>query len=158
MAAEQAVQLADRKVCVLPTRTIPQGLSAMLAFDPDASFADNRSNMTNAFDQVQTGQITFAARDSDFDGHDIKRGEILAMDNGKLAFVERDMSKALHKLLRALMKKSDGTFLTIITGEDVSEAQLEAEQHYVENKYGDRYEINFVRGGQPVYYYIISIE
>ena len=158
MAAEQAVQLADRKVCVLQTRTVPQGLSAMLAFDPEASFADNRTNMTNAFDQVLTGQVTFAARDSDFDGHDIKRGEFLAMDNGKLAFVEKDLSKAMHKLLKTMTKKSDGTFLTIITGEDLPEATLEEEQRYVEAKYGDRYEINFVRGGQPVYYYILSLE
>ena len=158
MAAEQAVQLADRKVCVLQTRTIPQGLSAMLAFDPDASFADNRTNMTAAFDQVHTGQITFAARDSDFDGHDIKRGQILAMDNGKLTFVEKDLSKALHKLLRSMTKKSDGTFLTVITGEDLPESALEEEQRYIEAKYGDRYELNFIRGGQPVYYYILSLE
>ena len=72
MAAEQAVKLADRRVCVLQTRTIPQGLSAMLAFDPDADFADNRLNMTKALDHVSTGQITFAARDSDYDGHKIK--------------------------------------------------------------------------------------
>ena len=94
MAAEQAVKLADRKVCVLQTRTIPQGMSAMLAFDPDADFNTNRIEMTNALERVATGQVTFAARDSDYEGHAIKQGEILCIENGKLSFVEKDVSKA----------------------------------------------------------------
>ena len=95
MAAEQAVKLADRKVCVLQTRTIPQGMSAMLAFDPDADFNANRKEMTDALERVSTGQVTFAARDSDFEGHAIKKGEILCMENGKLALVERTFQR-LH--------------------------------------------------------------
>ena len=105
MAAEQAIKLADRRVCVLQTRTIPQGISAMLAFDPDKSFSENRVDMTKALDKVQTGQITFAARDSDFDGHNIKAGELLAMENGKLAFVDKDLNRALLKLTRSMVKK-----------------------------------------------------
>ncbi|MBQ2158237.1 MAG: DAK2 domain-containing protein, partial [Oscillospiraceae bacterium] len=85
MAAEQAVKLADRKVCVLQTRTIPQGMSAMLAFDPDADFNTNRTEMTKALERVSTGMVTFAARDSDYDGHIIKQGEILCLENGKLS-------------------------------------------------------------------------
>ena len=158
MAAEQAVKLADRRVCVLQTRTIPQGLSAMLAFDPDADFSDNRVNMTKAFDRVQTGQVTFAARDSDFDGHNIKQGEILALENGKLAFVEKDVEKALYKLVRSLVKKSDGTFLTVIYGSDVTDEQADAVNDLLQNKFGSDYEINFISGGQPVYYYIVSVE
>ena len=157
MASEQAVKLADRRVCVLQTRTIPQGLSAMLAFDPDASFEENRVNMTKALDSVQSGQITFAARDSDFDGHDIKKGEILAMDNGKLSFVEKDINKALLKLLRSLGKKSSGSFMTVIYGIDVTDDQAEATKTLLQSKFSD-YEINFISGGQPVYYYIVSVE
>lgn len=157
MAAEQAVALADRSVCVLQTRTIPQGLSAMLAFDPEASFDDNRVNMTKALDHVQTGQITFAARDSDFDGHNIKQGEILALDNGKLSFVEREVPKALYKLVKSLIKKSDGGFVTVIYGSDVTDEQAEEARTYLANKYAD-YEINLINGGQPVYYYIVSVE
>ena len=89
MAAEPAVKLADRKVCVLQTRTIPQGMSAMLAFDPDADFNTNRKEMTAALERVSTGSVTFAARDSDFEGHAIKKGEILCMENGKLQRLHR---------------------------------------------------------------------
>ncbi len=157
MAAEQAVKLADRNVCVLQTRTIPQGLSAMMAFDPSADVSDNRTNMTQAFDRVQTGQITFAARDSDFDGHNIKQGEILALDNGKLGFVEKDVTKALHKLVKSLVKKSDGSFITIIYGSDVTAEQASEASEYLSNKYSN-HEINLINGGQPVYYYIVSVE
>lgn len=157
MAAEQAMALADRSVCVLQTRTIPQGLSAMLAFDPEASFDDNRVNMTKALDHVQTGQVTFAARDSDFDGHSIKQGEILALDNGKLSFVEREVPKALYKLVKSLIKKSDGGFVTVIYGSDVTDEQAEEVRAHLANKYAD-YEINLINGGQPVYYYIVSVE
>ena len=157
MAAEQAVSLADRRVCVLQTRTIPQGLSAMLAFDPDEAFEENRVNMTKALDSVQTGNITFAARDSDFDGHNIKKGEILAMDNGKLSYVEKDIDKALYKLVKSLTKKSDGSFVTVIYGIDVTDEQAEQARKMLENKFSG-YEINLISGGQPVYYYIVSVE
>ena len=86
MAGEQAIKLADRNVCVLPSRTVPQGIAAMLAFDPDAELEQNQVNMSNALDTVSTGSITFAARDSDYDGHAIREGELLALDNGKLSF------------------------------------------------------------------------
>ena len=139
MAAEQAVRLADRRVCVLPSRTIPQGISAMLAFDPEQGFSENRLAMTRALDNVQTGQITFAARDSSFDGHNIKAGEILAMDNGKLAFVEKDLQRAVLKLTRSMVRKDSSYDL-------------------LRSKISSGIEINLVNGGQPVYYYIISVE
>ena len=157
MAAEQAVRLADRRVCVLPSRTIPQGISAMLAFDPDMDFSENRMSMTKALDSVQTGQITFAARDSDFDGHNIKAGEILAMENGKLAFVEKDLQKALLKLTRSMVKK-DSSFITLLYGADVSEAQANAAYELLRSKISSNVEINLINGGQPVYYYIVSVE
>ncbi len=157
MAAEQAVRLADRRVCVLPSRTIPQGISAMLAFDPEQDFSENRMAMTRALDTVQTGQITFAARDSDFDGHNIRAGEILAMDNGKLAFLEKDLQKALLKLTRSMVKK-DASFVTVIYGADVSEEQAAAAYELLRAKINDSIEINLINGGQPVYYYIVSVE
>ena len=95
MAAEQAAKLADRKVCVLQTLTVPQGLSALLAFDPEADFNSMRSDMTKAFERVKTGQITFAARDSEFDGQKIKNGEILALENGRLSFVDTEANRAV---------------------------------------------------------------
>ena len=157
MAAEQAVSLADRKVCVLQTRTIPQGISAMLSFDPDADFNQNRMAMTKALDKVQTGQITFAARDSDYEGHNIKQGEILALENGKLSFISRDVTKATYKLTRKLLK-NDSAFITLIYGADVTDEKAEETQALFQSKFGDRIEVNLINGGQPVYYYIISVE
>ena len=158
MAAEQAVKLADRRVCVLQTRTIPQGISAMLAFDPEKTYSENRLAMTRQFDQVQTGLITCAARDSEFDGHSIKKGEILGLDNGKLAFTERDLNKAIARLTKLLVKKSDGSFITVIYGSDVTDEQAEKASQALKEKYGDDYEISLINGGQPVYYYMISVE
>ncbi len=157
MAAEQAVKLADRKVCVLQTRTIPQGLSALLAFDPTADFNYNRSAMTKAFERVQTGQVTFAARDSEFDGHQIEKGEILALENGRLSFVEKELEKAAYKLTKKLVK-SDSEFITLIYGSDVSEEDAESLRARVEEKFGQKLDVNVICGGQPVYYYIISVE
>lgn len=156
MAAEQAVKLADRKVCVLQTRTIPQGMSAMLAFDPDADFKTNRKEMTDALERVSTGSVTFAARDSDFEGHAIKKGEILCMENGKLAFVEKDLSKAAYKLTKKLVK-GDSTFITILYGADVTDEAAEALYKQVSAKYSS-IDVNLINGGQPVYYYYISVE
>ncbi len=156
MAAEQAMKLADRRVCVLQTRSIPQGMSAMLAFDPDADFADNRTIMTEAFERVSTGQVTFAARDSDFEGHSIKRGEILCMENGKLAFTERDLSKGAYKLTKRLVR-GDTSYVTIIYGADVTDDAAEALHERLSAKFSNL-DINLIRGGQPVYYYIISAE
>lgn len=157
MAAEQAVKLADRKVCVLQTRTIPQGLSALLAFDPDADFNTMRSDMTKAFERVKTGQITFAARDSEFDGQQIKNGEILALDNGKLSFVDSDINKAAYRLIKRMVD-GDSEFITIICGEDIDDATAEELRERVDEKFGSKMDINVVRGNQPVYYYILSVE
>ena len=156
MAAEQAVKLADRKVCVLQSRTIPQGISAMMAFDPDASFSDNRVAMTKALDHVATGQVTFAARDSDFEGHKIKKGEILAIADGKLSFTEKEINKAAYKLIKTLSKKNS-QFATIIYGADVTDQLAEQLYATVSSKL-DHLEVNMINGGQPVYYYIVSVE
>lgn len=157
MAAEQAVKLADRKVCVLQTRTIPQGLSALLAFDSEADFNTVRSDMTKAFERVKTGQITFAARDSEFDGQEIKNGEILALDNGKLSFVEKDINKAAYRLLKRMVD-GDSEFITVICGEDIDDATAAELKERIEEKFGSRMDINVIRGDQPVYYYILSVE
>lgn len=157
MSAEQAVRLADRKVCVLQTRTIPQGISAMLAFDECAETDENKLAMTKAFEKVSTGQVTFSARDSEYEGHSIKKGEILALDNGKLSFTEKDVSKATYKLIKKLVK-NDSSYVTIIYGADVTEDNAESLFRNVQNKFGDKLSVTLVNGGQPVYYYIISVE
>lgn len=157
MAAEQAAKLADRKVCVLQTRTIPQGLSALLAYDPDSDFNTMRSEMTKAFERVKTGQVTFAARDSEFDGQSIHNGEILALDNGKLSFVETDVNKAAYRLVKRMVD-GDSEFITIICGQDIDDVTAEELRVRVDEKFGARMDVNLIRGDQPVYYYIISVE
>ena len=157
MAAEQAVNLADRNVCVLPTRTIPQGISALMAFDESNTFTDNRMEMIKAIERVSTGQVTFAARDSEYEGHNIKKGEIMAFNNGKLQFAEKDVNKAAYKLAKK-MTKSDTSYITVIYGADVTEEQAESLIESLEAKLGSKIEIMLVNGGPPVYYYIISVE
>ncbi len=157
MAAEQAAHLADRNVYVLQTRTIPQGLSAMLAFDEASSFEDNRLSMTQAIDNVLSGQLTFAARDSEYDGHKIKNGDILAFANSKLIFTERDVNKACVKLVKNLINK-DSTFVTIMYGKDVEENKVDELKQSLAMKLNNDIEVNVIYGGQPVYYYIISVE
>ena len=157
MAAEQAVSLADRNVCVIQSRTIPQGISALMSFDPGADFVTNRSAMTDALGRVQSGQITFAVRDSEYDGHKIKQGEILAMDNGRIVFTEKDVSKALVKLTKRLVTNSS-SFITVIYGSDVTDEAAQAAYEQLRTKISDNIDINLVNGGQPVYYYIISVE
>jgi dihydroxyacetone kinase-like predicted kinase len=132
------------------------GISAMLAFDPDLEAEENAISMSKAASKVSTGQITFAARDSDFDGRRIKEGEILALENGRLAFVEQNVNKAILKLGKALCKK-DSQFVTLIYGEDVSEADAVAAKAALESRLGLA-EVTLINGGQPVYYYILSVE
>ncbi len=157
MAAEQAIPLATRNVIVLHTRTIPQGVTAMLNFDPDASDNDNAIAMQASIDTVQTGQVTFAARDSEFDGKAIKKGELLALANGKIVFTETAIEQCMMKLTKQLINK-DSAFMTIFYGEEVTEKQANRVAAMIKEKYGDKLEITLVNGGQPVYYYIISVE
>ena len=157
MAAEQAVKLTDRNVIVFQTRTIPQGITAMLAFDESSDFSTNGVNMTKALDNVGSGSITFAVRDSDFEGKQIKKGEILAMENGKLAFVEKDVTKALIKITKKLIR-SGSSYITIIYGSDVTDETAQAAFEALRAKISDDIEIVLVNGGQPVYYYLISVE
>lgn len=158
LAAEQVVPLVtDRKVVVIPTRTIPQGLAAMLAYDPDLNQRENLSQMTEASQSVSTGQVTFAARDSEFGGFRIREGDILGMDNGKLVFTDRDPVKAAIKLTRS-MSKRDTSFITLIYGQDVSEEQAEEVRKVIQSKVGNHADVTLVNGGQPVYYFIISVE
>lgn len=157
MAAEQAIPISTRKVIVLHTRTIPQGITAMLTFDPDTDNEANAIEMQKAAEKIATGQITFAARDSEFDGHSIKKGELMALLGGKITFVDTDLEKTVMKLLKQMIKR-DSQFVTVIYGEDVTEEQAAAIEEQIQAKYGSKTEITVINGGQPIYYYIISVE
>ncbi len=157
MAAEQAIPLAeDRRIVVIPTKTIPQGVSSALAFDASMPEEEITRAMTEAAGSVRTGQITFAARDSDFDGQEIREGQILALCESKLAFTDTDVNAAARKLVCKLA--DDGSrFITIFFGEDVSEEQADELASDVREELPDA-EVTCVSGGQPIYHYIISVE
>ena len=157
MAAEQAIPISTRKVIVLHTRTIPQGITAMLNFDESVDDEANAIAMQKAAEAITTGQLTFAARDSDFDGHKITKGEIMAMVGGKISFTDTDLEKATVKLVKQMVKK-DSQFVTVLYGEDVTEAQAASVEAQLNEKLGNKVEITFINGGQPVYYFIISVE
>ncbi len=158
MAAEQTRTLAgDREVIVVPTRTIPQGLSAMLVFDPDVEAEVNVENMMNAARNVSTGQVTFAARDSEFGSMKIKEGDIIGLRNGKLTVTSSSPNKALLKLAKNMIDK-EMSFVTLIAGEDVSDEDAAAAVEMLEEKFDDQVDITYIRGDQPIYYYIISVE
>ena len=157
MAAMQAAEIADRNVVVIPSKTVPQGISAMLTYDCDASVEENTEAMNEALTAVATGQVTFAARDSDFDGHKIKEGELLAMKEGKMVYTGVDMELICTRLAKALVTK-ETSMVTVYYGEDVSEEQAEEIRSAIESKLPSSIEVGAIYGGQPVYYYIISAE
>ncbi|MCQ4023166.1 MULTISPECIES: DAK2 domain-containing protein [unclassified Ruminococcus] len=158
MAAQQVVPLvSDRKIIVLPTRTIPQGISAMLSYDPELNTDSNRQLMLDAASSVSTGQVTFAARNSEFGSTKIKEGEIISLDNGKLCITDReDPVKAAYRLIKNMADK-DTSFITLIYGADITQEQAERCFDMVQNKFSG-VDVTLVNGGQPVYYFIISIE
>ncbi|MDD6619644.1 MAG: DAK2 domain-containing protein [Eubacteriales bacterium] len=159
MAAEQAVPLAsDREVRVLHTKTVPQGISAMLSFDETVSADENQMNMMDAAEAVQTAQVTFAARDSEVDGKAVKQGEIMGLCNGKIKFIGNDITDIAFKSTDKIFKRNEHSLVTIIYGEGVSEEDAVRVEEKLSEKYGSDIEISVVNGGQPIYYFIISVE
>lgn len=159
MAAEQAGPMAkDRDVRVLPTKTIPQGISAMLSFDETASADENQMNMISAFENVETAQVTFAARDSEVDGKPIKQGEIMGLCNGKIKFIGESVTDIAIKSTQKLFKKGEHSLITIIFGEGASEEDAAIVEEALSKKFGNDVEISIVNGNQPIYYFIISVE
>lgn len=159
MAAEQAIPLAEgREVRVLQTKTIPQGISAMLMFDESADADENQMAMMEAAENVSTAQVTFAARDSEIDGEPIKQGEIMGLCNGKIKYTGTDIVDIAYKSTVKVFKRAQSSIITLIYGEGISEEQALAVKEKLENKYSDEVEISIVNGGQPIYYFIISVE
>ena len=157
MAAQQCIGLTEKTVVVIPTASIPQGVSAMMAVDPDMSDADAIAKaMTDAAQCVSTAQITYAARNSDFDGFDIHEGDYLALLDGKLLGTDRDVSALLDGLSDEAASR-EAEFITIFYGEDVNEEDAHKACDAFTRKCPDA-EVNLICGGQPVYYYILSVE
>lgn len=158
LAAEQTVPMVtDRNVVIVPTRTIPQGMTAMLNFDPEISAESNAQLMMDSAQNVGTGLVTFAARSSEFGGKKIKEGDIIALENGKLTITEKSAVKALVKLAKNMVNR-DTSFITLIYGEEVSEEDANKAYEELRDKFGSRTDISLVKGDQPVYYFILSVE
>ena len=156
MAAEQVAPLTEKKVVVIPSTTIPQGISAMLMFNPDASVEENAEEMSAAMEGVVTMQITYAARNSDFDGHDIHEGEYLALYGKALFGNGKDVSALLQGLAEKVAEE-EKEYITVYYGEDTTEEQAQAAAKIFEDACPDA-EVSVINGGQPIYYYLISAE
>ena len=156
MAAQQCVGLTEKEVVVVPTATIPQGITAMMAVDLELEPQEILEAMTASIENVATAQITYAARNSDFDGFAINEGDYLSLMNGKLFGTDKDIAALLEKLAQeAAGRKAE--FVTVFYGEDVSEEQA-AQAEEIFSRTCPGVELSVLPGGQPVYYYIISIE
>ncbi len=157
MAAEQSIPLCeDKTVVVIPTKTIPQGITAMLNFDPESEVSDIVETISDTLGDVHTAQVTYAARDSDFDGYAIHAGEYLALLDGKLIGSFTEMPSVLGKMSEAF-NELEPEIITVYYGEDVSGDDAEATAGVLEEAFPDA-EVTVVNGGQPVYYYMISVE
>ena len=156
MAAEQCAPLTDKNVVVIQTKTVPQGVSCMLAFDPEGEEEDIVAAMEEVIPTVHTAQMTYAARDSDFDGHDIKAGEYLALFDGGLVGSYKEPDGMLSDLAQK-MNEIDPTLITVYYGADVEEKDAESVGEKLSREFPDA-EVSVIDGGQPVYYYLISAE
>ncbi len=157
LAATQADVLCDEKdIIVIPTKTIPQGISALVSFDPTGDADSNKDNMMEAIDCVLSGQVTYAVRDTQIDGHDVKNGDYIAINDEGLVASETDIKDSVIKMLDGMVSDNH-ELISIYYGSDVDEADAEAIAAIVEEKYS-YLDVELEYGGQPVYYYIISVE
>ncbi|ATP39309.1 hypothetical protein CSE16_04220 [Solibacillus sp. R5-41] len=156
MAAEQAAELLEIEAAVVPTKTIPQGMAAILAFNPEESVANNKNYMTEGFAHVKTGQVTFAVRDTSIDGVEIRKDDYMALAEGKIILSTTEMMDAAKQVLDNLMDE-DSEIVTIIFGEDATAEQAEQLQSFIEENYEDA-EVELVDGKQSLYPFILSVE
>ena len=156
LAASQAAELSDREVVVLPTKNVAMGIGAVIAFNPEASVEENREAMTAAAEQVKTGQITFAVRDTVFEDKEIKEGDIIGIHNGRIETVGQNVHDIAVDLVGHVVEEGD-SLITIYYGQDTSEEDAQALGAEVAELFGDL-DVEVQYGGQPLYYYLISAE
>ncbi|WP_273125489.1 DAK2 domain-containing protein [Metabacillus sp. HB246100] len=156
MAAQQAASVVDENVIVIPSKTVPQGMAALLSFNPTAEPTDVQSTMNDALGNVKSGQITYAVRDTNIDGLDISKGDFMGISNGKIVITDREQLLAAKKLLLEMISNED-EILTIIQGEDTSDEEIAKLIEFVEEKFED-VEVEVHNGEQPLYSYIFSVE
>ena len=156
MAAQPVDALTEKNVIVIPSKTVPQGITAMLSFNPEGSVEENTEALTEALDTVDTMQITYAARNSDFDGFDIHEGDYMALYGSQLFSTSKDI-KVLLKALAQKVRDDGKEYITIYYGADVKERHAQKAADIFADICEDA-DVNLIRGGQPVYYYMISAE
>ena len=158
MTATQVSEMCDCNIVVIPTRSVPQGISSMLAFDESQAWEDNRDTMCESASAVDTMQITYAARNSNFDGLDIKEGDYLSLLNDKLLKSDSSLDNIISAIAEKIKELQKG-MISIYYGEDVTEEEAEKALEKLQEAVNDsNVEINLYPGNQPVYYYIISAE
>ncbi len=155
LAAEQAKEVSDRNLVVIPTKTIPQGMISLFSFNPVASASENETTMVEAIGNIRTGQVTFAVRDTTIDGVDIKKDDFMGLIEGKIKFTNKDRFEVASRLLTETLDGAD--ILTIIYGEDVSAEELQKLEAFVSKKFPD-VELEIHEGNQPLYPYIFGVE
>jgi DAK2 domain fusion protein YloV len=157
LAAEQATHLVeDKKVMVVPTKTVPQGLTALINFVPEKSAEENLDSMTQEMKRVKTGQVTYAVRETSIDGHEIKQGDIMGIGDKSILSVGTDLQETTKDMISKLVD-DEAELISIYYGSEATEEQAEEIVSYIEEEYPDL-EVEVQMGGQPIYYYVISVE
>jgi len=157
LAAEQARDLIeDKDIIVIPTKTVPQGIAAVISFVPDASPEDNEEAMTEAISYIKTGQVTYAVRDTSVDGKEIKINDIMGIDDDGIKAVGQDVAKTTLELLEGMVDE-DSELISVYYGQDVDEADADALAEMLEEAFPDC-DVELQEGGQPIYYYVLSVE
>lgn len=156
LSAKQAAELSDKPIHVIPTKSIPQGLAALIAYNPELPIDENSNLMLKAIEQVKTGQVTYAVRDSNFDNQQIQEGDFMGLSNGTIMTVGKDIETVTQDLLKHMVDEDD-EIITLLYGKDAEEETTNQILAFLEDTYPD-IEVELLDGGQPLYYYIISVE
>ena len=157
LAANQAASICkDKKVIIIPSTSIPQSISAMLAYNPEGEIDANENDMKEALSTVKTGEVTYAVRDTSIDGVEIHNGDIMGIDDGGIKAVGKDINETTLLLIGKMVDEESG-LITVYTGNDISEEDSDKLCELLTEKYNDL-EVEFHKGGQPIYYYLVSVE
>lgn len=156
LSAKQAAEISDKPIHVIPTKSIPQGLAALIAYNPELPIDENNNLMLKAIEQVKTGQVTYAVRDSNFDNQQIQEGDFMGLSNGTIMAVGKDIETVTQDLLKHMVDEDD-EIITLLYGKDATEETTNQILAFLEDTYPD-IEVELLDGGQPLYYYIISVE
>jgi dihydroxyacetone kinase-like predicted kinase len=159
LAAQQAQNLCSCNVIVLPTKTIPQGIAAAMAFNPELSLEENQENMQEAVNEIVSGAVTYAVRETHYNGNDIKEGDIIGMVDNDIAAVSSNVNEAVEQIVQKMIEKRgiDDPIVNLYYGDAVDEEEAEALTERLQDRFEDA-ECIATRGGQPLYYYYLSVE